>query len=98
MAHCPANRLDDVRALLAEIARWPEIEERKPGIFYLKRDAFLHFHVDREDRRWADVRDGKSWGAELDLAFGASAPAQARFRREPRRRYQATLAARTKRR
>jgi hypothetical protein len=98
MAHCPAERLGDLRGLLSEIARWPEIVERKPGIFYLKRDAFLHFHVDGAERRWADVRDGKSWGAELDLAFGASAAARARFLREARRRYEATLAAKAKRR
>jgi len=97
MAHCPPERLGDLRAVLAEIRRWPEIEERKPGIFYLNRNAFLHFHVDREERRWADVRDGKSWGAELDLAFGAGASAQARFLREARRRYEATLTARAKR-
>ncbi len=90
MAHCPFDQLVDLRDLLDEIRALPEIQEPRPGIFYLRRSAFLHFHIDKTGRRWADVRDGADWGAELDLAIGASRSAQARFAREVKRRYQAS--------
>lgn len=45
MAHCPYEQLVDIQELLAEMREWPEIREVKPGIFYLKRKAFLHFHL-----------------------------------------------------
>ena len=89
MAHCPFEKLADLRDLLDEIRALPGIDEQKPGIFYLGRLAFLHFHIDKSGRRWADVRDGSEWGAELDLAIGASKAAQARFARDVKRRYQA---------
>lgn len=90
MAHCPFEELADLRDCLDEIRGWPDVREPRPGIFYLKRTPFLHFHVDPTGRRWADVRNGTTWGAELDVPFAASVAARRRFLAEVRRRYEAT--------
>ena len=90
MAHCPFEKLGDLRAVLDEMRAWPGIEEAKPGIFHLKRTAFLHFHIDRDGRRSADVRDGADWGEPLDVPLPASAAAQRRLLAEARRRHAAT--------
>ena len=90
MAHCPFEKLGDLRAVLDEIRSWPGIQEPKPGIFYLKRVAFLHFHLDTEGHRSADVRDGASWGAPLDVPSSTSAAAQRRLLAEARRRHATT--------
>src|SRR5262245_44876316 len=87
MAHCPFARLADLRATLDEIRSWPSIREASPGVFYVKRIPFLHFHVNREGRRWADARLGADWGPEIEIPENASATAQRRFLREVRRRY-----------
>jgi hypothetical protein len=90
MAHCPFEKLGDLRAVLDEIRTWPGIEEPKPGIFYLKRVAFLHFHLDTDGHRSADVREGAVWGEPLDVPLPASATAQRRLLAEARRRHAAT--------
>lgn len=90
MAHCPFEKLGDLHAVLDEIRTWPGIQEPKPGIFYLKRVAFLHFHLDADGRRTADVRDGADWGAPLDVPLSTSATAQRRLVAEARRRHAAT--------
>lgn len=90
MAHCPFERLSDLRATLDEIRGWPSIREASPGVFYVKRIPFLHFHVNKEGRRWADARLGGDWGPEIDVPEPASATAQQSFLREVRRRYLAT--------
>ena len=90
MAHCPFASLGDLRECLDEIRSWPEIREPNPGVFYVKRIPFLHFHVDKHGRRWADIRDGNDWGSEVDVPFDASPSARRRFLREARRRHAAT--------
>jgi hypothetical protein len=92
MAHCPFERLADLREVLDEIRGWPAIREASPGVFYVKRMPFLHFHVDKEGRRWADARLGADWGPEIDVPEPAPAAAQRRFLSEVRRRYTATAA------
>ena len=92
MGHCPFEKLDDLGDIFAEIRSWPDVREPTPGIFYLKRVPFLHFHLDRHGRRWADIRDGADWGAEIDLPTTASVAARGRFLREARRRYATTAA------
>lgn len=89
MAHCPFTELTDLKAEFDEIRTWPNINEPSPGVFYIKRVAFLHFHINRDRRRWADVRDGRDWGSELDLPFDCSRAARQAFLREVRRRYRA---------
>jgi hypothetical protein len=90
MAHCPIDKLQDLGELFGEIRSWPEVREPTPGTFYLQRVPFMHFHLDRTGRRWADIRDGADWGAEVDLPLPAPAAAQRRFLREARRRYATT--------
>jgi hypothetical protein len=90
VAHCPFDRLADLAGILDEIRAWPAIREPSPGVFYWKRTPFLHFHVNRDGRRWADARSGTVWGPEIDIPEPASAAAQRRFLREVRRRYDAT--------
>ena len=87
MAHCPFEKLGDLRDCLDAVRSWPNVSEPKPGIFYIKRVPFLHFHIDATGRRWADIRDGDDWGAEVDVPVDASRPSKQRFLREARRRY-----------
>jgi len=91
MAHCPFDKLADLRECLDEVRSWPNVMEPRPGIFYIKRVPFLHFHLDKTGRRWADIRDGGDWGAEFDVPVDASQSMKQRFLREARRRY-ATVA------
>jgi len=90
VAHCSYDYLADLKDCLAEIRHWPAITKRRPGIFYLGRHAFLHFHLSSGIRS-ADVRAGKDWGELVDIPIGATAAAQRRFLAELRRRYKVTL-------
>ena len=92
MAHCPFERLADLEPILDEIRGWPGIREPRPGVFYVKRTPFLHFHVNAGGRRWADARLGATWGPEIDVSEPASRATGQRFLREVRRRYRATAA------
>ncbi|XHS79761.1 hypothetical protein ACFJGW_07215 [Burkholderiaceae bacterium UC74_6] len=46
MKHAGAAALAELNSLLDEIRRLPGLQERKPGIFYRRGQAFLHFHED----------------------------------------------------
>jgi hypothetical protein len=72
VAHCPYEKLADLKDCLAAIRELPSIVEPKPGIFYLGRTAFLHFHL-QDGVRSADVRAGKEWGIVLEIPLNASA-------------------------
>jgi hypothetical protein len=87
VAHCPFDKLGDLRDCLDEIRSWPDVREPSPGVFYRKRTPFLHFHIDKSGRRWADMRHGADWGAEVDVPIDASRLVKRRFLREARRRY-----------
>jgi len=93
VAHCPIDKLDDLRDLLEAIRTLPGVREPGAGIFYVRRTPFLHFHINRGGRRWADVRVGRSWGNEIEIRFGATAADRKRFLREVQRRYKATAKA-----
>jgi hypothetical protein len=69
--HCPADLLDDLDHVLAEVRTWPGVVERKAGVFYVRREPFLHFHL-IAGRRRADVKGANDW-TQLDLARPASA-------------------------
>jgi hypothetical protein len=97
MAHCPYEKLSDLKGPLAEIGTWPDVREKRPGVFYIKSNAFLHFHL-KDERRWADVRSGATWGPEIDIPLNAGASARARFVRDVRACYEETLAAGTSKR
>lgn len=90
--HCPYEKLRDLETCFDEIRSWPEIRESKQGVFYIRRLAFLHFHIDKQERRWADIRDGALWGSEVEIALDAGTVARRAFLKEARRRHAATLA------
>ena len=47
MKHAGADSLARLAPLLARLRRLGSLTERKPGSFYLRSSAFLHFHEDR---------------------------------------------------
>ncbi|HYE78853.1 MAG TPA: hypothetical protein VEI97_12785 [bacterium] len=92
MAHCPYDRLADLEPALAEIRTWDHIREASPGVFYIRRTPFLHFHV-KGDTRWADARHGTNWGPPIDIPEGASPRACKAFLASVRDCYVETCAA-----
>ena len=46
MRHATQTDLDRLKALLAELRRLPQLQERKRGSFSRGSGAFLHFHED----------------------------------------------------
>jgi hypothetical protein len=81
--------------VLAAIRALPGTQEKRPGIFYIRRVPFLHFHV-RGDDRWADAKIGTVWGPKIPLPFDAGARARSAFVREARARYAACAATGTR--
>jgi len=47
--------LRDLRNVLAGLRTWADVVEKKPGVFYLGRQPFLHFHLLTGNRRRADI-------------------------------------------
>jgi hypothetical protein len=83
MGHARAADLRDIADVLDAVRALPGVLERSPGIFYVGRDPFLHFHT-KDGARWADAKTGREWGAEMPLPFEATARAKAAFLREVR--------------
>jgi hypothetical protein len=48
MKHAGPETLNGLERLLAKLRKNEVLTERKPGTFYLKSSAFLHFHEDPE--------------------------------------------------
>jgi hypothetical protein len=84
--HCPPEQLDDLADVLAEVCTWPGIAEKKAGVFYMRRQPFLHFHLVEGGRRRADIKGGAGW-VELDLPRPVSATRRRAFLRELRIHY-----------
>ena len=55
MKHAGPRTLARISALLDELRARPVLREKRPGVFYLKSRAFLHFHDD-PGGVFADVR------------------------------------------
>ncbi len=55
MKHAGSSALHALEKLLAPLRQLPGLVERKPGIFYVKSQAYLHFHEDAAGL-FADVR------------------------------------------
>ena len=72
MAHASSENLRGIADVLATIRGFAGVQETRPGIFYIRRRPFLHFHV-RGDARWADAKIGTKWGLEIPLPFDAGA-------------------------
>jgi hypothetical protein len=60
MQHAGAEALDRLGALLARLRARTALREVRPGIFYVKGRAFLHFHADRSGL-FADLRQHDGW-------------------------------------
>ena len=86
MAHCPPELLDDLAPVLAEVRRWAGIVEKRPGVFYARRQPFLHFHLAEGGRRRADIKGRADW-TQIDLPRPASAAKRHAFLRALRARY-----------
>jgi len=86
VAHCPAELLDDLADLFDEVRSWTGVVEKKPGVFYVRREPFLHFHLVEGGRRRADVKGRAGW-VQLDLPRPVSAARRQALRRELRIRY-----------
>ena len=60
MKHAGPEALSALGGLLDEIRRAEGVVERRPGVFYRKGRAFLHFHEDSSGLH-ADMRLGAAW-------------------------------------
>lgn len=60
MAHAGPEALDRLEPLLEAIRELGLAEERKRGIFYRRREAFLHFH-EEAGRILADLKIGRAF-------------------------------------
>jgi hypothetical protein len=60
LKHAGSAALDALADMLAEIRGHGRLVERRPGVFYLKGRAFLHFHEDPTGLH-ADLRPGAAW-------------------------------------
>ncbi len=86
MAHCKSEEIQDLKQILLEIQSWDKIKEKGFGKLYFKSKGFLHFHS-KDNRRWADVRDGINWGEEIDIPHKANQAQKKAFTKEVKRRY-----------
>ncbi|HEY7652761.1 MAG TPA: hypothetical protein VIG07_08070 [Methylomirabilota bacterium] len=86
MPYCPPALLDDIADLLAEVRTWAGVVEKKPGILYVRRQPFLHFHLVEGGRRRADVKGRTEW-IQLDLPRPVSVTRRRALLRELRIRY-----------
>jgi hypothetical protein len=90
MAHCPITSLRDLAECLDPVRGWPAVREPRPGVFYVKRTAFMHFHCGPDGARWADVRDGATWREGIGIGAQPSAGERRRFLQIVRGCYRAT--------
>jgi hypothetical protein len=88
MAHIQYSELNDLEPLLEQVRALHKLVEKKPGIFYLKNQAFLHFHVSKDGRRYAHARGPGEW-QELDAPKPFSAAKQKKFLGEVKKNYDA---------
>jgi hypothetical protein len=93
MAHCPPALLDDIADVLADLRAWPGVVEKSPGVFYARRNPFLHFHLVEGGRRRADIKGRAGW-ASLDLPHPISAAKRRAFMRLLGERYRETKGSR----
>jgi hypothetical protein len=86
MAYCPPEMLDDLVDVLAEVHGWAGVVEKKPGVFYVGGQPFLHFHLLRGDRRRADIKGRSDWD-QIELPRPIPVAAQKALLRRLRARY-----------
>ena len=83
MPHADAGGLQRLSTLLRQIRDIPGVREVKPGIFYLRGSAFLHFH-DLGGSLCADLK--KSGGGGFDRFAVDTPPGQRQLVADARRR------------
>ena len=66
MARCPYEKIESLSPAFLEIKKLPLITEKKPGIFYIKSNGFLHFHIE-DEHIWADVKDKDGFWIKVDV-------------------------------
>ncbi len=59
MKHAGPDALVELDATLGAIRALPGLQEKRPGVFYLRSRAFLHFHEDSTGL-YADIRQSGS--------------------------------------
>jgi hypothetical protein len=91
MGHARYSDLRDLDDVLEAIRELPGISEPTPGIFYLRRVPFLHFHT-KDRARWADAKVGLVWGPEIQIPLGCGRREKTIFLREVRARHAACSA------
>ena len=55
MKHATSETITRIKPLLNRIRDFSEFKEKKPGIYYYRSKAFLHFHED-DDQIFADIK------------------------------------------
>ena len=60
MKHATAGALAELKDLIADLRELPGVSERKPGIFYARNKALLHFHEDPKGL-FADIKGRSDW-------------------------------------
>jgi hypothetical protein len=60
MKHASEAALDSIQPVLFELRQLEGMRERRPGIFYRKSSAFIHFHEDPAGI-FADVSRDREW-------------------------------------
>ena len=94
MARCPYEKIQDLEPAFVIIKSWDKIKESKPGIYYLKTQGFLHFHIsqiDGEEKIWADCFDESNWGKIIPVPTKITASFIKKFIVEVKKRYKNTL-------
>ena len=86
MAHCPVELLDDLGDVLAEVRGWAGVKEAAPGVFYVRREPFLHFHLLKGGRRRGDIKGNQGW-VSLNLPRPISVTRRQVLRRALRAHY-----------
>jgi hypothetical protein len=86
MAHCPPELLDDLAELLADVRTWADVVEKSHGVFYVRNQPFLHFHLLAGERRRADVKGDTDW-VQMDLPRPVTEASRRALLRELRTRH-----------
>jgi hypothetical protein len=60
MKHATAASLSQLKDLIADLRKLPGVTERRPGIFYARGRALLHFHEDSTGL-FADIKGTDDW-------------------------------------
>jgi hypothetical protein len=63
MAHASPEALKPLLPLLRQLREIKGLKEKQPGIFYLRSNAFLHFHDD-QGMLYADLKKAGGMGFE----------------------------------